>query len=92
MAHILDDDRVPVSAEINAKAAAFAREHGSFTLSFDASMNYAKVDDAPWTLELDPPVKRDDGCTGWMGFTAEEALDFAASELAATEKPADGAA
>lgn len=71
---------VPVP-EVNSKAAAFAKEHGSFTLAFDAGQNYVRPDDAPWTLELDPPVERPDGCTGWMGFTAEEAIEFAAAEL-----------
>jgi len=66
---------------IDNKAAEFALKHGSFTLIFDASKNYVRPDDAPWTLELDPLVIRSDGCTGWGGFTAEEAIDFAASEL-----------
>lgn len=71
----------PAALSLDAKAAAFAKQHGSFSLSFDAAQNYVRPDDCPWTLELEPPVVRADGCTGWMGFTAEEALDFAASEL-----------
>jgi hypothetical protein len=68
-------------ASLDAKAAEFAAGHGSFALCFDAGRNYARPDDAPWTLELDPPVTRADGCTGWGGFTAAEAIDFAAAEL-----------
>jgi hypothetical protein len=75
---------------VDEKAAAFAAEHGSFSLLFDSGQGYIRPDDAPWTLELDPPVIRADGCTGWMGFTAGEALDFAASDLAGiTRAPAN---
>jgi hypothetical protein len=58
--------------DIDGKAAAFARQHGSFTLCFDAGQNYVRPDDAPWTLELDPPVERADGCTGWMPGAGEQ--------------------
>ena len=63
-------------ASLDAKAAEFAATHGSFDLHFDASQNYVRPDDCPWTLILD-------GCedNGWGGFTAAEAIDFAASEL-----------
>lgn len=63
--------------DINAKAAAFAKAHGSFALLFGAGQNYVRPDDAPWTLQLDS-----DQDHGWGGFTAIEALDFAAAELA----------
>ena len=58
--------------DINSKAAAFAKAHGSFSLHFSADQNYRRPDDAPWTLEL--------GDKAWAGLTAEEALDFAAGE------------
>jgi hypothetical protein len=61
--------------DLDAKAAAFAKQHGSFSLHFDATKNSASPDYAPWTLI---PDGRDDG---WGGFTAAEAIDFAASEL-----------
>ena len=64
------------------QASAFAGQHGSFALCFDAAQNYVRPDDCPWTLELDSPVTREDGCGGWMGFTAETALEFAARSLA----------
>lgn len=60
---------------IDAKAAAFAQRHGSFSLHFDAERNYVRPDDAPWSLELHGRTPE------WGGFTAEEALDFADSEL-----------
>lgn len=63
--------------ELNAKASAFAKAHGSFSLHFDAAQNYVRPDDAPWSLELHGRE------TEWGGFTAEEALDFAAAELGA---------
>ena len=68
---------------IDDKAAAFAKLHGSFELHFDASRNYVRPDDAPWTLILDSDQDR-----GWAGFTAEEALDFAISELDGTQQKA----
>jgi hypothetical protein len=61
------------------KAAAFAKEHGSFSLHFDAGQNYVRPDDCPWALLLDGRE------TGWGGFMAEEALDFAAAELGKAE-------
>jgi hypothetical protein len=61
---------------IDETAARFAARHGSFALHFDATGNPASPDYRPWTLELDG----DRGA--WGGFTAEEALDFAGSELA----------
>lgn len=64
--------------EFNVKAAAFAKANGSFSLYFDATQNYVRPDDAPWTLEL--------GEKAWAGHTAEEAIDFAAQELFAAEK------
>lgn len=60
---------------IDAKAAAFAGRHGPFSLHFDAARNYVRPDDAPWSLELHGRTPE------WGGFTAEEALDFADSEL-----------
>lgn len=60
---------------IDEKAPRFAARHGSFALCFDATMNPASPDYAPWTLELDG------GRGAWGGLSAEEALDFAASEL-----------
>lgn len=58
------------------KAAAFAKEYGSSDLHFDAGQNYVRPDDAPWSLILDGDPDR-----AWGGFTAEEAIDFAAAEL-----------
>lgn len=66
---------------------AFAKAHGPFILHFNAAANYVRPDDAPWTLELDPPVTRADGATGWMGFTAAEAIGFAADDLARLTAP-----
>lgn len=63
-------------ADLDSKAPAFAGNHGSFSLLFDATQNYVRPDDCPWTLELDSEPDH-----GWGGFTAAEALDFAASEL-----------
>lgn len=63
---------------LDVKASAFAGQHGSFSLCFDAAQNYVRSDDCPWTLVLDA----DESC-GWGGFDAEAALDFAARELAA---------
>ena len=63
-------------AEIDPAAAAFAKAHGSFSLFFDAGQNYVRPDDCPWTRILDG---RED--KGWGGFTAAEAIAFAASEL-----------
>ena len=62
--------------DINEKAAAFAKAHGSFALCFDATQNYVRPDDCPWTLQLDGEPDH-----GWGGFTAVEALAFAASDL-----------
>ena len=62
--------------DLDNAAAAFAEEHGSFSLHFDASQNYVRPDDCPWALILDG----DEG-SGWGGFTAAEALEFAAREL-----------
>lgn len=61
---------------LNAKTAAFAQQHGSFALCFDATQNGASPDYRPWTLILDS-----DDDHGWGGFTAEEAIDFAAADL-----------
>lgn len=62
---------------IDDKAAGFAARHGSFSLHFDAARNYARPDDAPWSLELHGRE------TEWGGFTADEAIDFADRELSA---------
>lgn len=60
---------------IDAKAAAFAHQHGSFSLHFDAEQNYVRPDDAPWSLELHGREVE------WGGFTGEEALASAAADL-----------
>lgn len=67
---------------IDAKAAAFAAEHGSFSLLFDAAENYGGREPCPlpWSVMLDSDQGR-----GWGGHTAEGALDCAASELAARD-------
>jgi hypothetical protein len=72
-------------SDINTKAAAFAKEHGSFALLFDAGQNYVRPDDCPWTLQLDS-----DQNWGWGGFTADEAIDFAVAELGKQEGGSDG--
>lgn len=64
-------------ADLDSAAAAFAKAHGSFSLFFDASQNYVAPDDCPWTLELDDAEPG----AGWGGFTAAEAISYAASEL-----------
>jgi hypothetical protein len=70
----------PGRQDLDAKAAAFAKAHGSFALLFDAGQNYVRPDDCPWTLQLDSDTDR-----GWGGFTAGEAIDFAAAELSPQE-------
>ena len=79
---------LPPNRDINTRAAAFAKQHGSFALLFDAGQNYVKPDDAPWAVQLDNQPDQ-----GWAGFTAEEAIENAASELArqgsADEPPED---
>ena len=63
---------------IDEKASAFARQHGSFALLFDAGDNYGSDPcPLPWAVMLDSDQGR-----GWGGHTAEGALDFAAAELA----------
>jgi hypothetical protein len=57
------------------QAAAFARQHGSFSLHFDATRNPASPDYRPWTVILDG---RED--EGWGALTAGEAIDFAAEQ------------
>lgn len=68
---------VPVGTPltIDEKAAQFAARYGTFALCFSATGNPASPDYRPWTLELD----NDRGA--WGGLTAEEAIDFARSEL-----------
>lgn len=68
-----------VAQTIDNEAAAFAKAHGSFDLHFDAGQNYVRPDDCPWSLILDGQEN------GWGGFTAEEALEFAAAELVCSE-------
>lgn len=60
---------------VDNRAAAFAKAHGSFSLHFNADQNYARPDDVPWSLELHGREVE------WGGYTAEEAIDFAAAEL-----------
>lgn len=63
---------------IDEKASAFARQHGSFALLFDAGDDYGTDPcPLPWSVMLDRDQDR-----GWGGHTAESALDSAASELA----------
>lgn len=69
---------LPWSDSVNNKAAAFAKTHGSFSLWYEATENPAHPDALPWTLTLDT----EDDEIGWGGLTAEETVDFAASELA----------
>jgi hypothetical protein len=66
---------LPPQRDLDSAAARFAREHGSFSLHFDATQNYVAPDDCPWTLLLDSSED------GWGGFTAMEALEFAESSL-----------
>lgn len=62
-----------LGAPLDSTAAAFARGHGSFALSFDAGQNSASPDYRPWTLEL--------GDRSWGGLTAAEALESAVSDV-----------
>lgn len=65
----------PASA-LDAKAAVFAKRHGSSALCFDASQNDASPDYRPWTLVLDGGECRSRG-----GFAATDAIEFASAEL-----------
>jgi hypothetical protein len=69
--------------DLDTRATALAREHGSFSLHFDATQNDASPDYWPWTLA------RDGEGGGWRGLTASEALELAAAELA--QQPGDDA-
>lgn len=64
---------------IDEHASRFARDHGTFELQFDASRNYTRPDDAPWTVIIDG------GERAWSGFTAEDALAFADREIKSSE-------
>jgi hypothetical protein len=39
-----------MAEDVDSAAAAFAKTRGSFSLFFDASQNYVRPDDCPWTL------------------------------------------
>lgn len=62
--------------DVNNRAAEFAEVFGEFSLHFDATQNSTSPDYRPWTLTLGTDE------TGWGALTAEEAIDFAARELA----------
>jgi len=70
--------------DVNMMAQVLAHVHGSFSLHFDALMNPAAPDYAPWTLALDG------GDQAWGALTAEEAIGLAASELAAAAQGRTG--
>jgi hypothetical protein len=67
---------LPPAKSLDDKAAALAAKNGSFSLHFDATQNPASPDYRPWTVILDGSEDQ-----GWGGFTADEAIAFAAAEL-----------